>query len=103
MVLRIFLSLLIFLMIVPDSCAKKSHYADEIVQLKNINNNLHKQLLSATDEIKKLKVENQELKTLGELQGEIEKIKRELVNKSSEVKMLREQVMMSKDYSLNGQ
>lgn len=100
--LRIFFVFLIFFMFMPKSYSGEKAYIDEVMKLKNINSNLNKQLSSAVGEINKLQEENKELKSLASVQVELEKIRRELENKSSEVKMLREQIMMSKDYALNG-
>lgn len=75
---------------------------DEVIELKIINNDLKKQLEVALGELSKLRQEKTG-KSLGEEAfSELEKTKKDLQNQTNETKMLREKLMISKDYALNG-
>jgi len=82
--------------------AQENVYSDELMQLKNLNNSLNKQLSVATQEITKMQTESSNFKISNEIVQELAKAKRDLANQSCEIKMLREKMMISKDSALNG-
>ena len=79
--------------------AQENIYSDEFLQLKNLNTELQGQLESATKEINKLKIENfhLNLKISDETQKELESAKKNLENKSVEIRSLREKLMVLND------
>jgi regulator of replication initiation timing len=81
----------------PICIAEESPYHNKIAQLQLLNNDLRKKLQSATDEINKLKEENYSLKNKTPDEIEFEKAKKELANKSYEIKLLREKMMIAQD------
>ena len=97
--MRIFVLLLSIMLwsVTPMLKAQENIYSDELFQLKTLNTSLNAQLSSAVDEINKLQIENYQLKLSDEIQKELEKTRKELANKSYEVKYLRQKLMISKD------
>lgn len=97
--MRIFvLFLFIFLWsLAPILQAQENMYSDELIQLRGLNNELTAQLSSAVEEINKLQIENYQLKLSDEIRKELVKTKKELENKSYEVRALRQKLMISKD------
>lgn len=85
----------------PMLKAQENIYSDELFQLKNLNTELSAQLYCATQEIGKLQIENYTLKLSDEIQKELERTRKELENKSFEVKYLRQKLMVSKDEQLH--
>lgn len=81
----------------PICTAEESPYHNKIAQLQLLNNDLREKLQSATDEINKLKEENYSLKNKTRDEIEFEKTKKELANKSYEIKLLREKMMIAQD------
>lgn len=83
--------------------AQERLYNQEIQSLREMNEELHKKLSEADMEIQKLKNMNNNYKISENLVMELEKVKKDLANKSFEIKMLREKFMTAKDYALNGE
>lgn len=81
----------------PMLKAEENFYNDDISQLRSLNSELTEQLSSATQEINKLQLENYKLKISDEIQKELIKTQKELENKSYEVRVLRQKLMISKD------
>lgn len=97
--MRIFVLFLFifFWSLAPILKAQENMYSDELVQLRGLNNELTAQLSSAVEEINKLQIENYQLKLSDEIKKELVKTKKELENKSYEVRALRQKLMMTKD------
>lgn len=77
--------------------AQENVYSDDLSQLRNLNTELTAQLSSAAQEINKLQQENYKLKISDAIQKELTKTQKELENKSYEVRVLRQKLMISKD------
>lgn len=83
--------------------AQENVYSDDLMQLRGLNTELTSQLSSAVEEINKLQIENYNLQLSNQIQKELEKTRKELENKSYEVRALRQKLMIFKDESLNKQ
>lgn len=83
--------------------AQERLYSQEMQALRQVNEELQQQLSEANKEIKKLQNKNNNSQISGNLVMELEKAKRNLANQSCEIRMLREKLMITKDYVLNGE
>lgn len=83
--------------------AQRSIYSDEIIQLRNVNDELHHKLSNANKEIRELQKKKDEAPITENIIKELEKAKKDLANQSCEIRMLREKLMIVKDYDLNGE
>ena len=97
-----FLFIFGFLVFSPEVLASENFYSDEIVQLKHLNSDLNQQLSVATQELTKLQTENSNVKITEDVVQELDKARRSLATQSSEIQMLREKLMIFKDYAFNG-
>lgn len=83
--------------------AQRSIYRDEIIQLRNVNEELHHKLSDANKEIKELQKKKNDTPLSEDIIKELEKAKKDLANQSCEIRMLREKLMIAKDFVLNGE
>jgi hypothetical protein len=97
--MRIFILFLVlnFCLASPAFALEQNYYQNKINQLKTLNIELRQKLILAIDEIDKLKKENISLKNSNPDIEELEKTRKELENKTYEIKQLREKMMVAVD------
>lgn len=100
--MRIFILIFCILFCVSTSNAsllnaQENIYSDELLQLRNLNAELTSQLTSASQAINQLQADNDKLKISVEAQKELEITRKALENKSYEVRILRQKLMLYND------
>lgn len=98
-----FLLFIAYFIFSPVAYSRGSIRGDEIFQLKILNKDLLRKLDEASTEIMRLRSSKESSSTSESVVQELEKTKRDLANQSCEIKMLREKMMISKDFAYNGE